>query len=146
MSRKYHEDYEEKQFSCAAQAEAVKAACVAKVKRSIIAIGLALVASLIVMIGMNKENFPVYFGIGFSISIVAYILTGSFGKIMDSAFKLGKAGWLILPFPIDIITGMATIMAMIFIFLFFPTIFIIVSFFKNKKELREAEKYLEYLR
>ncbi len=144
MSKKTQKVVEERRFDNVAYAEDVKAACEARIKRSGIAVILAIAASIVAMVGMTKENFPTYFGVTVALSIAAYIITGSLLRIIDSASTLGKIGWLIMPFPLDIATGMATVMAAMIIFLFCPTLFILISMWKNKKELREAEKYLSY--
>ena len=72
MSKKTQKVVEERRFDNAAYAEDVKAACETRVKRGRLAIILALAASIVAMVGMNKENFPTYFMVTVGLSVASY--------------------------------------------------------------------------
>ena len=61
----------------------------------------------------------VFMTIGFIGTIVAYA-TGGIVEAFKSALTIGKWGWLIMPFPVDIFTGLASSMFALLIFLAVP--------------------------
>ena len=63
--------------------------------------------------------------------VVGYVLGGGLKGAIGFALKLGKFGWLIIPFPFDIMTGMLSIGLAFLLFLFCPAIFVFLSFIKS---------------
>ena len=59
--------------------------------------------------------------IGFIALLTAYIL-GGLGEALKSSFKIGVCGWLIVPFPVDIFTGIATMLYALEILVLIPII------------------------
>ncbi len=72
----------------------------------------------------NVELSDAMLFVAFICSIVSYILAGGFAKAITSALALGKIGWFIVPFPIDIATGIATFGFALLLFLFMPVFFV----------------------
>ena len=58
-------------------------------------------------------------GIGFILGLVSYVL-GGLGAALKMAAGIAKWGWLVTPFPIDIITFLFAVWVAICAFLFFP--------------------------
>lgn len=58
---------------------------------------------------------------GLIAGIVAYVF-GGFKAAASISWKLAKFGWLITPFPVDIMTGLGTFLIGIYVFLFIPII------------------------
>lgn len=60
-------------------------------------------------------------GFGFMAGMVSYVF-GGFGTAVKMAGKIAKWGWLILPFPYDIMTGVVSFCFSIIIFICVPII------------------------
>lgn len=67
--------------------------------------------------------------------IVGYILGGGLKGAIGSAWKLAKFGWLIVPFPYDIMTGCITFVCAIMVFMLCPVIFVFLSFIKGEEQV-----------
>lgn len=78
------------------------------------------------------------------LAIVSYVIAGGFGKALKTAFGIAKFGWLILPFPIDIITGMFSFVFALLAFLFLPIIMVWGNYNAAKKILADAEDYIAF--
>ena len=61
----------------------------------------------------------VFVVIGFIATVVSYI-TGGFIEAIKSAFKIGAWGWLLMPFPADIFTGLISTIVAFYVLLAFP--------------------------
>jgi hypothetical protein len=94
----------------------------------------------------------VCFTVALILSIVAFHKCGGINKVWGSVSnvikKIAKLGWLILPFPIDIVTGL-TFMLVGYIYVpIFLILFPILTYWINKahlkKQIKEADKYLKY--
>lgn len=77
-------------------------------------------------------------------SIAAYIIGGGVKIALKAAAKLAVIGWLIVPFPIDLITGIITLIFAPMAFLFVPLVFVFINFWQNKKNRDDAANYLQY--
>lgn len=76
----------------------------------------------------------VFFIIMIASSITAYILTGGLDMVLGIAKKIAFFGWIILPFPLDIITGIATFVLALFLFAAFPIVFAVIGWIRIRKE------------
>ena len=74
-------------------------------------------------------------GYGVMIGIVSYFF-GGFKTALRMAGKIAKWGWLILPFPYDIITGMVSFFISILVFIGLPIIPIRKAY-KEQKAMAE---------
>lgn len=95
--------------------------------RKTLALILATVAtacSVIGFIGRGNDFLGIFAVIGLFLSIASYIIGGGLGDAIKAALTLGKWGWLIVPFPIDIATGLFTMLVSFVAFLFLPIIFV----------------------
>ena len=101
---------------------------------------IGLIASLIATItiwtgfaieGIIGDILAVIWMIGL---VVGYVLAGGFKRAMGVAIKLCKFGWLLLPFPFDIFTGLVTLVFSFFVFIFCPVIFVFLNFVKAEGE------------
>ena len=79
-------------------------------------------------------------------AIVAYIIGGGFGTALRWAKKLAVFGWVILPFPADILTGIMAFLLSIVAFFLFPLIFVFLHYRQVKKDYEAAVQYLSYLK
>ena len=61
----------------------------------------------------------VFVVIGFVGTVVSYV-TGGIVEAVKSAFSIGKWGWLLMPFPVDIFTGLATTILAFYVLVAFP--------------------------
>lgn len=60
--------------------------------------------------------------IGIFGSLVSYILGGGLGKALSISGKIAKWGWIVIPFPFDIVTGICTFIYAVMALLFLPII------------------------
>ena len=82
----------------------------------------------------------------------SYIVGGGFLIALSTAWKIAKTigwiGWVLVPFPADIFTGiLLTMFALAFFpfsLLFLPLIFVGVNYKQNKVNLNVAEQYLQH--
>lgn len=72
----------------------------------------------------------VVWGIGL---VAGYILGGGIKGAIGFAWKLAKFGWVIIPFPMDIMSGAISLGLAILLFLFCPAIFVFLSFIKSEE-------------
>jgi len=85
-------------------------------------------------------------------ALAAYIIGGGLGMAFKVTFKIAFAigwfGWVCLPFPVDIITGLfLSILAIIMIpvlFVFIPLVLVFCNYYQVKKDYNAAEEYLKY--
>lgn len=82
----------------------------------------------------------VFFIIMIASSITAYILTGGLDMVFGIAKKIAFFGWIILPFPLDIITGIATFVLALFLFAAFPIVFAVIGWIRIHKENKNMEQ------
>ena len=74
-------------------------------------------------------------GYGVMAGIVSYFF-GGFGTAVRMAGKIAKWGWLIVPFPYDIVTGMVSFFISIMVFIGLPIIPIRKAY---KEQMMDAE-------
>ena len=82
----------------------------------------------------------VFFIIMIASSITAYILTGGLDMVFGIAKKIALFGWIILPFPMDIITGIATFFVALLLFAAFPIVFAVIGWLRIHKEIMDMEQ------
>ena len=63
----------------------------------------------------------VFVVIGFIGTVVSYV-TGGFIEAVKSAIGIGKWGWLLMPFPADIFTGLITTILAFYVLVAFPIV------------------------
>lgn len=68
--------------------------------------------------------------LGIMATIVAYCFAG-FGKALSISSKIAKWGWIILPFPADIVTFIAMIIVAMLIFFVLPIIPVLMACKEN---------------
>lgn len=130
--------------------QAQEMARVTGAKRSRVLIGLAISAvatglTLFGLFGGHPDGLGmVYIMLAFFAAIPAYILGGGFGKALKAAGKLAKFGWLIIPFPYDLITGFMTLIIAGFLFFCAPFFFVVKNALNANAEYNEAVKNLSY--
>ena len=61
----------------------------------------------------------VFVVIGFFATVVSYV-TGGLVEAIKSAFKIGAWGWLLMPFPVDIFTGLISTIVAFYVLVAFP--------------------------
>lgn len=87
-----------------------------------IALGATLLSVAGVILSSRFPNFGgwiCFFGI---VAGIAAYLFGGLGKALAIAGKIAKWGWLVIPFPFDIITGICAFIMALIVLLFVPII------------------------
>jgi hypothetical protein len=80
----------------------------------------------------------VFFIIMIASSITAYTLPGGLDMVFGIAKKIAFFGWIILPFPFDIVTGIATFLLALFLFAAFPIVFAVIGWLRIQKETKSS--------
>lgn len=80
--------------------------------------------------------------LGYPCSIVSYIVGGGFLTAIKLTWKFACIGWLICPFPIDIITGIATFIISTMSYFHFPVVWVFKIYRQYRDSLDEAEYYM----
>ena len=141
MEKQQTSFFEEPTFSDINAARKLKTQAEKKLKWIKIGFILALIATAFLLI----RNPP---KIIFELWIILVILSYVFGGGLTSACKLYinivKWGWIIMPFPIDLITGGAALFLGLAAFFLFPIVFVLANYFDWKKKLNAAEEQINY--
>lgn len=77
-------------------------------------------------------------------SIVSYVKGGGIRIAFNVALKISYIGWLIIPFPWDIATGLGALIYSFVAFLFMPIVFVHINYKQYKQYCDDAEAYLKY--
>lgn len=102
-------------------------------KKMVIAQYIAIVATCMMVIGflLNLATHTSFsasmFATGMMIGMISYFF-GGFGTAVKMAGKIAKWGWMILPFPYDIMTGLIAFIISIFVFFALPIIPIRIAY------------------
>lgn len=133
-------------FNDLAAAEAEVEICQKRVNRILIGMLIALISTILTIIGIKRfDNNGMAFLIwAFILAIPAYLIGGGMGRAFKAARTLGKWGWIVTPFPIDIFTGLFTIVIAFFGFFFVPLIFVLMNYSQNNADLKAAKVYLKH--
>lgn len=81
---------------------------------------------------------------GLVMSIVTYVVGGGVGKAFKIAAHLMALGWVILPFPFDLITGISLFFIAIIALFCVPIIIVFLRHRELNKEIASAEEYMQY--
>ena len=76
--------------------------------------------------------------IGFIATLVSYV-TGGLVEAIKFAFRIGKWGWLIVPFPFDLLSGLITTLVAFYVLAAFP----IIPVYKSCKKYIETHVAVE---
>ncbi len=115
--------------------------------RHLIALGISAAATGLTaygILGGNADMTMVYMMLAFLLAIPAYIIGGGFGKVLKTAANLGKIGWLIIPFPYDILTGLCTFIFAGFALFCVPLFFTFANYVQHNREYKAAKKHLSH--
>lgn len=138
----------EVEFNSYEQAAAMTQKAESKRNRVLIGLGISLVATGLTLFGLFGGHADgmgmAYLMLAFFAAIPSYILGGGFGSALKAAGKLAKFGWLIVPFPYDLITGLMTLIIAGFLFFCAPTFFIVKNFFNANAEYSELKAYMSH--
>ncbi len=115
-------------------------------KRNRVLIGLAIAAlttglTLFGLFGSGQEHL---LALAIMTAIPAYILGGGFGSALRAAGKLAKFGWLIVPFPYDLLTGLITLLVAGFLFFCVPVFFVLKNFINVNAEYNEMKSHMSF--
>lgn len=115
--------------------------------RHLIALAISALATALTAYGLfsvgGMDGFE-YCAYAFMLAIPAYLIGGGFGKVLKIAGKLAKFGWLILPFPIDIVTGLMTFIFAGFALFCVPLFFTFTNFVQHDRDYKAAMKHLSH--
>lgn len=121
----------------------------AKRTRHLIALGISAAATGLTaygLFGVGGTDAILYMFFAFILAIPAYIIGGGFGSVLKTAANLGKFGWLILPFPMDILTGLVTFIFAVFALFCVPLFFTFTNYVKHNRDYKAAKKHLSHYR
>ncbi len=147
---------EQMTFDSYTAARDAKAYAEAKVEKIKIGLYLALGAELCYVLVFLLERIEflaiIFLLLGLGATIASYIVGGGIKIALSISWKvattLGWIGWVLIPFPADIISGiMLTVLAMLYIpigLFFLPVIAVFISYRQNKANLNAANQYLSY--
>ncbi|MDD6632056.1 MAG: hypothetical protein PUE83_04195 [Lachnobacterium sp.] len=99
---------------------------------------IALVATLFSIVGIIAGGFDgsniggIFIGIGMIVGLVSYLF-GGFLTAIKMSLKIAKFGWVIVPFPFDLITLFVSFVFAIIAFVFIPIIPIRRAYKNNLK-------------
>jgi hypothetical protein len=77
-------------------------------------------------------------------TLAAYIVGGGLGIAIRTAFRIAGIGWIILPFPLDIFTGLVTLIFSLTCFACLPVVFILINLLQTIRDKRHAEEFIDY--
>ncbi len=81
--------------------------------------------------------------LGILVSIAAYVIGGGLKTALSWAWKICKIGWFIMPFPVDIVTGIVAFIFSFFAFWCFPVAFVGMNYLQIKSDYTAALDYLK---
>lgn len=150
MAKKKATLYEEMVFDDVQLAVDTYNECKAKLKKVESALGIAIVATVCsgigFFLGQEIDILAFLMLVGFVCSIIAYVKGGGFGTAIKWAWKLAVFGWIIIPFPFDIVVGMFTMAFAVMAFFFIPVVFVYMNYRQVKKDFASAQKYISYFK
>ncbi len=124
-------------------AAAKKVADKAKIKNILSWIGMAFaVVSTYLAIMLFKTGETGYIA-GIFLSLVAYVLAGGLGRALKFAGRLALFGWIHFFFPISIFAGLIGFVLGVYCLLFFPVLFVFMSFIQHNRDAKAANDYLK---
>lgn len=82
------------------------------------------------------ESDAVYYFLAFGLSLLSYILAGGVFTMIQSALGFIKYGFVVAPFPLSILVGLAFAAIALCFIPFFPIFFVVKSI--NQKQLLSA--------
>ena len=162
MAKKEKEKvFTEMQFNDAQYAQDVLANSQSKLERCKIALIIALVVqvlwALVFFAPQVFSNVPGFLNnmismIMFAGTIAAYIIGGGIKATVGFVWKIAKGiswiGWFLVPFPMDIITGIASFLIVLlfipFVLLCVPLLGVAANYHQTKMDHQAAETYLSY--
>lgn len=149
--------FEELQFSDAAYAQSVKEKTEQKLERCKLGVKIAAAAQIAWICAFVFPHMPSILVdidaiVALGGTIAAYIIGGGLLAALKSTWKIAKTlgviGWICVPFPFDIMTGLTlTITAMASIPIFFimlPFVLVYSYYLQLKKDYNGAVEYLGY--
>lgn len=68
--------------------------------------------------------------------VVGFVLGGGVKGAIGIAWKLAKFGWIIVPFPYDLMTGFMTLVLAFMVVMLCPAIFVFLSFIKGEEQVQ----------
>lgn len=87
-----------------------------------IALGATLVSVIGIILTFNEVDFgAIMLGVGFVAGLVSYLF-GGLGKAIKMAGGIAKWGWIVVPFPYDLVTFIISFIFAILAFVFLPII------------------------
>lgn len=145
------------EFNNAQYAMDVKAKSEAKLARVKVGLIIAAIAQFAWVISFAFPHMPELLVDGVCIialvgTVAGYIVGGGLLAALKFTWKfattIGWFGWVCVPFPVDIFTGiMLTGLALIMIpilFIFIPLGLVFLNFIQVRKDYKAAEEYLKY--
>ncbi len=123
-------------------AAAKKVADKAKIRNILSWIGMAIaVVSSYMGVMLLKTGESGYIA-GIFLALVAYLLAGGLGRALKFAGKVALWGWRLF-FPAGLVVGLIGFVLGIYCLLFFPVLFVFMSFIQHNRDAKAANDYLK---
>lgn len=142
MAKKRHTILETVSFDSCAQAQDMVDRAGRTQLRLLIGLALsaaATVCTVLVLLGkadMSALVCPIL------LSLPAYLIGGGIGSALKAAKNIAVLGWVIVPFPVDILVGLVTLFYALAAFFFLPFFFVFLNFRKHSRDMKQARKFL----
>ncbi len=92
----------------------------------------------------GMDSFLVWFLGAFIFAVIAYLISGTFGKAMKFVWRVTTIGWVILPiFPLDVIVAWVAFALSGMLALVLPFLVILVERFQINKDYKQAKRFLD---
>ncbi len=148
MAKKSKKIIESMDFNNTAHAQSVIEESTKKLEKSkpaLIVSAVATAASFLSMCVADNATLSTFLMLAAFIgSMVSYILGGGFSIALRAAKKVAFFGWLVFPFPTDLVVGLVTLFFSIWAFFCLPIVFVYINIRQLKKNVAEAEEYIKY--
>jgi hypothetical protein len=76
--------------------------------------------------------------------LAAYIIGGGFSLVLKTALKIAGIGWLYIPFPVNIFTGILTFAGAVFSLFTLPILYLLLYYIQLRMDYKAVNEYLEF--
>ena len=116
-----------------------------RIKTPIIISVISLLLLFIFMYCASSDNASIFFSILCISAFVAYGFCGDVAlkKIWSGMKTIAFIGWIVVPFPFDLVSGIFSMIFALFFYMFLPIIPIMLVWNDARMQLIEAKKFFD---